>query len=123
MTVDLADLKQRVGQRLGVVPTAGFISAEDGSLILEAYETLYAELFEHNLAPWDADEITSQYEDILIGMTAARVVDEFTIAEPRRSAILLQSAFGLPNPSIDERRLRKLVATPAFDDPVSMDFY
>lgn len=109
--MDLATFKLRVGQRLAVVPVAGSLSAEDGALVLSAYELLVAELVSHNLAWWAADEhVPDEFADIMIGMTAARLVDEFTIPEPLRTQTIAKSGFALPQVSIDERRLRKLTA-------------
>lgn len=122
--MDRTLFEQRVGQRLGIVPTAGSLAAEDVALVRSAYEALHAELLEHGLVAWTVlEDVPDEFADVMIGMTAARLVDEFTIAEPRRTAIIAQSAFGLPGLSLDERRLRKLVAVPAFDEPVDMTFY
>lgn len=121
--MELAVFQLRVGQRLGVVPTAGTLSAEDGELVLGAYENLIHELLEHGLAWWNADEaVPDKYADCLIGMTAAALVDEFTIPEPRRSQLLVQGKFGMAPVSMDERRLRALTAAPAADVGVA-DYY
>lgn len=122
--MELALFEQRVGQRLGIVPTAGSLAAEDAAVVRSAYGSLHAELLEHGLVTWNAlEDVPDEFADVMIGMTAARIVDEFTIAEPRRSAILAQSAFGLPGLSLDERRLRKLVAVPMFNEPVDLTFF
>lgn len=105
----LEDFQRRVAQRLSVLPVAGSLSAEDASLIQGAYSGLLQELGEHNLAWWNADEaVPDKYTDPLIGMVAARLVDDFTIPEPRRTQLIAQGAFGLPSASMDERRLRSL---------------
>jgi hypothetical protein len=122
--VDLAVFKLRVGQRLGIVPTAGSLESEDETLIEGAYESLIAELLAHDLANWNAsDAVPDEYADICIGMTAARLVDEFELPEPRRSLMLAQSAFGMNAPTPDERRLRRLMAVPQFDDELATDYF
>jgi hypothetical protein len=109
----LADFYKRVAQRLGVLPVAGTLSADDAEVVRQAYENLIHELLEHDLAFWNDDEdVPDKYSDPLIGMTAAMLVDEFTIPEPRRSQILVQHAFGLPVASVSERRLRALLRAP-----------
>lgn len=117
--MDLADLKQRVGRRLGIVPSAGSLSAEDGELVGAAYTSLYSELARNDLAMWTPDVVPDEFADIIVGMTSARLVDEFTVPEPRRSQLIMQSGFGLPAVSLDERRLRKLVAVPVMDEPTA----
>ncbi len=114
--MELAVFKQRVGQRLGIVPAAGSLAAEDAELVTSAYESLFAELYENSLAPWGTGTIPDEYADIVIGMTAARLVDEFKIPEPRRSSLVMLHAFGLPQPSSNERRLRRLIETPPEDE-------
>ena len=122
--MDLAVFKLRVGQRLAIVPAAGSLEPEDEELIEASYESLVAELLEHDLANWNTtDDVPDEYADVLVGMTAARLVDEFELPEPRRSGILVQSAFGLSAPSHDERRLRRLMAVPQFDDELKVDYF
>lgn len=107
--MELAVFQQRVAQRLGVIPTAGTLSSEDGDVIQSAYTLLLTELVEHGLAWWNHDDaIPDAYADCMVGMTAASVVDEFTIPEPRRSQLITQYGFGLPVASVSERRLRAL---------------
>lgn len=115
----LADFYKRVAQRLGVLPVAGTLSADDAEVIRQAYEDLIHELMEHDLAWWNDDEdVPDKYVDPLIGLTAAMLVDEFTIPEPRRSQLIAQHAFGLPVASVSERRLRALVRAPSTGESV-----
>ena len=119
----LQDFYKRVAQRLGVVPVGGTLSVEDAELIRNAYDGLVAELMEHDLAWWNSDEeVPDKYAEPMIGMTAAQVIDEFTIPEPRRSQIIVQHAFGLPAASVSERRLRALMRA-ADDDSSAIRFY
>jgi hypothetical protein len=109
---------------LGIVPTAGSLEAEDETLVEGAYESLVAELLAHDLANWNStDAVPDEYADICVGLTAARLVDEFELPEPRRSLILAQSAFGMSAPTPDERRLRRLMAVPQFDDELQADYF
>lgn len=105
----LADFYTRVAQRLSILPVSGTLSADDAEVIRQAYEALIHELGEHGLSWWNPDEdVPDQYADPLIGMSAAAVVDDFTIPEPRRSQLIMQHAFGLPVASVSERRLRAM---------------
>lgn len=114
--MNLAVFKSRVAQRLGILPVGGTLSAEDADVIAASYETLMHELLEHGLAWWNSDEdVPDTFAEVLVGMTAAACVDEFTIAEPRRSGLIMQHGFGLPVASVAERRLRALTAVPSGD--------
>jgi hypothetical protein len=112
-----AAFRQRVGQRLGIVPAAGTLSAEDGELIGNAYASLVAELIEHNLAAWyNPDSVPDAYTEVVSGMVAALLVDDFGVSEPRRSQLIATHAFGLPVASPGERRLRAMVRIESNDD-------
>jgi len=120
----LEDFQRRVAQRLAVLPVSGTLDANDADVIQGAYENLLAELGEHNLAWWNADEaVPDIYADCLIGMTAAMIVDDFTIPEPRRSQLIVQCAFGLPNVSMNERRLRSLTRAGPSTDSVEREYF
>ena len=122
--MELADFQRRVAQKLAIIPVSGSLSAEDGDVIQKAYETLNEELGEHGLSWWNPDEaVPDKFADVLIGMVAAALVDDFTIPEPRRTALIAQHGWGLPVPSVNERRLRKLAAVPANYDGVVADYF
>ena len=124
MSVLLADFQQRVGQRLGIVRASEPLSVEDAELILAAYVSLWHELNAHDLTNWaPTDAVPTYVSEIMVGMTAARLVDEFELPEPRRSSILVQSSFGMATPTPDERRLRRLMAVPQFDDELQSDYF
>lgn len=123
MALQLADFQQRVGQRLGIVRAAEPLSAEDAELIRSAYVSLWAELEDASLVDWSVnDPVPDRVSEIVIGMTAARLVDEFGVEEPRRSLLVMQQAFGLPVTGEYERRLRRLVPPP-FDGEVAVNEY
>jgi hypothetical protein len=118
-----ADFLKRVANRLGVLPIGQALGAEDADLILTAYSGLLAELAEHRLVWWSADEdVPEEMVEPLSGMVAASVVDDFSIAEPRRSMLISQHGFGLPVASVSERRLRAMQRAPG-DAPAEIEFY
>jgi hypothetical protein len=120
----LSDFYTRVAQRLGVLPVAGTLSADDSEVIRVSYVGLMHELIEHGLGWWNADEdVPDLYAEVLAGMTAAQFVDEFTIPEPRRSTLIMQHGFGLPQASVSERRLRALTATPYNGETGTADYF
>jgi hypothetical protein len=120
----LEDFQRRIAQRLAVLPVGGALDANDADVIQKAYEGLLQELGGHNLAWWNADEaVPDEYADCLIGMVAALVVDDFTIPEPRRSQLIGQGAFGLPNTSMNERRLRALTRAGPSTAATEIEFF
>jgi hypothetical protein len=120
----LADFYKRVAQRLGVLPVGGTLSADDADVIAQSYAGLMHELLEHGLAWWNADEdVPDLFAEVLVGMTAASSVDEFTIPEPRRSQLIVQHGFGLPVASVSERRLRALTAVPYNGEAVQGEYF
>ena len=119
----LAEFYKRVAQRLGVLPVGQDLGPDDADVIGNAYIALMHELLEHGLAYWNADEdVPDLYADVMIGMVSAAVVDEFVIAEPRRSQLIGQHGFGLPLASVSERRLRSLLRAGASDTAV-VEYY
>jgi len=124
MSLLLADFQQRVGQRLGIVRAAESLSVEDAELILGGYSSLWAELDAHDLVDWSVtDPVPDKVSEIVIGMTAARLVDEFGTEEPRRAIMVMQQAFGLPQPSEYERRLRRIMVPDYDGDVAEVDYF
>jgi hypothetical protein len=124
MSVTLADFQQRVGQRLGILRAAESLSPEDAELVSVAYQSLWAELNAHGLVNWnERDSVPDAFSEIMVGMTAARLVDEFGTGEPRRSLIVLQQAFGLKEPTEYERRLRRMMVSDYEGDVQELDYY
>jgi len=120
----LEDFQRRVAQKLAVLPVSGTLNANDADVIQKAYEGLLHELGEHSLSWWNADEsVPDPYADCLIGMVAASVVDDFTIPEPRRSQLIGQCAFGLPQASVNERRLRALTSAGFTGESIEAEYY
>lgn len=122
--MELTTFQTRVAQRLSILAVGQVLPADDAVLIQGAYESLVHELGEHGLSWWNADEaVPDEFADPLVGMTAANLVDDFTIPEPRRTQLIVAGAFGLPQASIAERRLRALARAAKVDEPTEIDFY
>ena len=124
MTISLADFKQRVGFRLGVIRSTESLKAQDAALVLAAYTSLWEELDAAGLVDFYVeDPIPDQYGDILIGMTAARLVDDFGVEEPRKTSILIRMSYGNEIASLYERRLRRMAQVGPKDEPVASEYF
>jgi hypothetical protein len=118
--MELPDFYRRVATRLGILPVGATVAADDAEVIREAYVGLVAELSEHMIAMWDADDpVPEPHSEPLIAMVAAKVADDFGITDPRRAQLVMDGAFGLPVASIAERRLRALTRLGPTDDAVA----
>lgn len=107
MTLD--ELNALVGRKIGILASSETLTAEDDDVMDIAYASLHAELVTLGLARWAATEdVPASYADPVACLLAALVVDQFGVADPKRSEIK-SDLLGLAGPA--ERRLRKLVAT------------
>lgn len=124
MSITVADFKQKVGFRLGIIRSTENLKAQDADLIGDAYVSLWEELDRFHLVDFYVDEaIPDEYADILIGMVAARCVDDFGIEEPRKSSMILRMGFGNEVCSQFERRLRRMAQVGPKDEPVAVEHY
>lgn len=124
MSVTVANFKQKVGFRLGIIRSTENLKAQDAQLIQEAYESLYDELDEESLVDfYVGDPIPDKYVDILVGMVAARCVDDFGIEEPRKSSMILRMGYGNEVCSQFERRLRRMAQVGPQDEPLAIEHY
>lgn len=122
--MELADFQQRVGWRLGIIRAAESLSPENARLIADAYGELWHELIAHELVNWSQDaDIPDAAAELMIGMTAARLVDEFGMPEPRRSALIAECKYGMPVATPYERRLRALAEIGFDGEAVQADYY
>ena len=124
MPVNLPTFLERVGRKLGILPVGQSLSAEDGELILEKSKALQAQLEKFEIVTLDfSDGIDDSMVDILVDMCAALLVDDFMIQEPNRSRWAQEGILGLPQTSIAERRLRKLMAPMLVLRPVRFEAF
>jgi hypothetical protein len=124
MSVTLPDFKERVAKKLGALPVGNSLSAEDGRLIGEHCGSVQKKLSALDLAELDFDDgIDETYVDVIVAMVASTLVDEFMLAEPKRSQIAGEGALGLPIASPAERQLRKILAPTRVSRPVQTDYF
>jgi len=122
MAVTLADLYQKTGFKLGIIGANETPSAEDGVLLAGAYAGLHDQLLSEGLVTWSATEnIPNWAAPIMVAMLASLLVDEFGLADPRRSMLLLEGALGNAPVSPAERRLRRQLALPYVEHPVYVE--
>lgn len=123
-SITFAELKDRVGRKLGVLTDGNSLSAEDGSIIGEALLDVQGQvviLLQSGF--FDVENgIDNALADPFAEITAGQLVDEFGIPEPKRSELKNQR-LGLPGRSLAERRLRALVETPTVKLQTTTDVY
>lgn len=124
MSVTFPQMKERIARKLGVLPVGNSLSPEDANLIEERCTSLQKQLGELDIAQIDFDEgIDELYDNIIAAMVAALLVDDFMLAEPKRSQIAGEGALGLPVTSPAERQLRKILAPARVSRPVKADYF
>lgn len=124
MSITVAKFKQRVGFRLGIIRSTENLKAQDAVLIEDAYRSLWEELDDQGLVPfYHTEDIPDQYADILVGMCAARLVDDFGIEEPRKSMMVMRMGFGNEVNSQFERRLRRMTQVGPYEEPVESEYF
>lgn len=109
---------------MGVLPVGNSLSPEDANLIGEKCEAIQRQLQELNITVLDfEDGIDEVMVDSIIAMVAALLVDDFMLAEPKRSQIATEGILGLPTTSMAERQLRKILSPPTVSQPVKADYF
>ena len=124
MSVSFPTMKERVARKLGVLAVGNSLSAEDGELIGERCLSLQKQLEALEIVTIDFDEgIDELYDDIIVAMVAALLVDDFMLPEPKRSALAREGILGLPAASPAERQLRKVLAPQRVSKPVRAEYF
>lgn len=122
--MNVIELRKAALQKLQVLAAGEDAEAEDGLLIQQKYEALHAQLTEKELATWALDEdIPAKVQEPVIAMLAAMSVDEYGIAEPRRSTLIAAGALDLPQTSLAERQLRKVLSSAYIATPLTTCYF
>lgn len=117
-------MRERTGRKLGILPVAGSLSAEDVSVLDEKLSALQRQLAALSIANIDFDDgVDEAYADIIVDMLAALSVDDFMLTEPKRTKLAVEGILGLPNTSVAERRLRKVLQAPLISPPVVAEYF
>lgn len=117
-------MQERIARKLGVLPVGTSLSPEDASLIRDRCFTLQKQLEALDIVVVDfEDGIDELYDDIIIAMVAALLVDDFMLGEPKRSKIAQEGVLGLPVTSMAERQLRKILSSPVVSKPVQAEYF
>ncbi len=117
----LQELKYRVLLKLNVVAAGDVPNPDDGATVLTRYQALHATLSAQELTDWHvAEDVPAEFETPIVAMVAAECAPDFGNPDP---AIVLDGKFGLPQPSPQERLLRRLMATTYVSSPVQTEYY
>jgi hypothetical protein len=124
VSVSFPIFKERVARKLGVLAVGNSLSAEDGELIGERCLSLQKQLEALDIVTLDFQEgIDELYDDIIVAMVAALLVDDFMLEEPKRSTLAREGILGLPAASPAERQLRKVLAPQRVSKPVKAEYF
>lgn len=118
------ELRRKVLEKLQVIATGEPVFQADADLVQEKYEALHEILLQDNLVEWVVTEdIPTEYESVITAMVTAECVDEFYCPEALKAGLVQQGKYDLPQPSIAERRLRKLAAPGYNGEPAQPDYF
>lgn len=124
MSVTFPQMQKRIASKLGVLSVGNSLGAEDANLIIERCRSLQKQLDELQIAQIDFDDgIDELIDNIIVAMVAALLVDDFMLAEPKRSQLAKEGALGLPVASPAERQLRKILAPTRVSRPVKAEYF
>lgn len=124
----LAEITEKVLQRLQVVGEGDEIIPADSELVQDRYASLLEMMRTEGIADWTASESIPEYAEAPVTMMlAAHVAEEFAVPEPRHSRLQRDGAFALParlgGPSVAERMLRRQIAVPPDTRPVDVEYF
>ena len=104
------ELQSRVAQKLQLIADSESLDANYAALIIDALLAVQAQLSRLGIASLDVENgIDHIYVEPIAEMTAAMLVDDFQIPEPRRTQLVAAGKLGLPGRSTAERFLRDLL--------------
>jgi hypothetical protein len=120
----LAELRRAALQEAGIVAAGEQASADDDQLCAQKYLALHDVLISEGLVAWPADGDLPDYADHpLTMMLAAYIAPAFGVSGDRLASLRAGGAFGLPQPSIAERMLRRQLAKNYVSAPVKTDYF
>jgi hypothetical protein len=106
--ITYAELKTRIGGKLGVIADSEALTAGDESVIAKACLSVQSQLDVLNVCQFAVEYgLEEAYSDAFADLVAAECADTFDIPEPKRSTIASQK-LSLPGRSFAERRLRSM---------------
>ena len=108
--ISYTDLQERVARKLQLIADAESLDANYAATIIEGLLAVQAQLDRLGIASLDvANGIDNIYVEPVAEMTAAILVDDFQVPEPRRSQLIAIGKLGLPGRSPAERFMRDLL--------------
>lgn len=120
----IIELRRKALEKLQVVASDEPVHSSDAQVAQEKYEALHDILLQDNLVDWVVtDEIPTAYGQVMVAMLAAECVNEFYCPDGLKAALISEGKYDLPQPSIAERRLRKLAAPGFNGQPAQPDYF
>lgn len=108
--VSYTELQELVGRKLQIIGDAETLSADYADIIIDGLLSIQSQINRLGLASFDVENgIDYPYVDVFAELTAAELVDDFQIPEPRRSQMLAGAKFGMPFRTAVDRKLRDLL--------------
>lgn len=118
------ELKIAALVRLQVAGSGEDVDPDDFALMGTKYTALHAALLKKRLVTWAVTEsIPIEAQEPVAAMIAAMSVNEFSIPEARKAALVAEGALDLPNPSLAERQLRKALSQPYVSTRLRTTYY
>ena len=107
------------------VTPAGTASApEDVARVTDKYTSLHKMLIKDELATWAlTEDVPEEAEQPIIAMLAAFCADEFGIPDPRYARLQIEGALFLPQLSIAERQLRRVLSKRPVAYPAGSEYF
>lgn len=119
-----AELRNAALQECGVLASGESAEPADDQLVTQKYAALHDVLLAEGLVAWPVDGDLPDYADNpLTMMLAAYIAPAFGVSGERLASLRAGGAFGLPQPSIAERMLRRQLAKNFISTPVKTDYF
>ncbi len=110
--------------RLNVIGATEEPNAEDGAQVAAKYESLHAMLLQKGLVAWALTADIPEGADIPVtSMLAWAACREFSVDEQTIGSLTNEGALDLPEPSLAERQLRRLLNKNYVSYPATSDYF
>ncbi len=115
-TLTLAQLRDRVAQRLRILGEGADLTGEDATIIENAIAAKHEELLAMGWAKWDTDAVPLQAVQALIAILAEELCGEYGLPGEERALLAQQRMHG-------EGRLQALAASEVKNEPTPAEYF